>query len=231
MAEQKALSDYLARLAAELSFDSDLAARVQLEVACHLQDAADEQAGSADAMEIAIQRFGSPAWLARQYADVSLLRRATQLSSTILLIAGGVFLVMKTRGLFAVHPLAAASDHLQMIQAVAFSIDKVSFLAAVLLGAVGCIYVAAGRLLAPFRRRGAAYFRRCLFFSWITAWPLALCVIADVTLVVARLPAAAVGLSTAVSLLSAASQICFLAIVVLMVRKSLRRLERFGFDQ
>jgi hypothetical protein len=223
MAEEKALSDYLDRLAAALSFDPDLAARVRLEVACHLQDAADARGGSADAMEIAIRRFGPPVWLARQYSDLSLLRRAAQLSSSILLIAGGMFLAMKARGLFPVHPLGAASGDVQMVQAVAFSIDKVSFLAALLLGAAGCIYVAAGRLLAPFHRRSASHSSRCILLSWMMACPLALCVIADVTLVVARLPGAAIGLPAAMSLLSAASEIFFLAIMVRIVRKSLRR--------
>jgi hypothetical protein len=150
------------------------------------------------------------------------------LGGSILLIAGGMFLAMKARGLFPVHALGAASGHVQTVQAAAFSIDKVSFFAAVLLGAAGCVYVAAGRLLAPFQRRSEAHFRRCILLSWIMACPLALCVIADVTLVVARLPGAAIGLPTAVSLLSAASQICFLAIMVRIVRRSLRRFEHVG---
>jgi hypothetical protein len=225
MAEQRALTDYLDRLATALSFDPELAARVRLEVACHLQDAADAQGGSAEAMAVAIERFGAPAWLARQYTGLSLLRRATKLSGSFLLVAGAMFLAMRARGLFPVHPLAAASSQLQWIQAVAFAIDKASFFAAVLLAAAGCVFVAAGRLLAPFQRRSESHFRGWAVLSWIMLGPLVLCVVADVTLVLARLPGAAFGLPAAISLLSAASQIGLLAITVLIVRNSLRRLE------
>jgi len=225
MAEPRALSDYLDRLGAALNSDPDLAARVRLEVACHLQDAADAQGGSAEAMAIAIERFGPPVWLARQYTGLSLLRRATRLSGSFLLIAGAMFLAMRARGLFPVHPLAAVSSQVQFLQAVAFSIDKASFFAAVLLAAAGCIVVAAGRFLAPFRRRSEAHFRGWAVLSWIMLGPLVLCVVADVTLVLARLPGAAFGLPAAISLLSAASQIGLLAITVLIVRNSLRRLE------
>jgi hypothetical protein len=226
MAEQRALSDYLDQLGAALSFDPDLAARVRLEVACHLQDAADAQGGCAGAMESAIERFGPPAWLARQYTGLSLLRRATRLSGSFLLIAGAMFLAMRARGLFPVHPLTTASSHVQLIQAVAFSIDKASFFAAALIAAAGCIYVAAGRLLAPFQRQSESHFRRWAILSRIMLAPLFLCMVADVTLVLARLPGAAFGLPAAISLLSAASQIVLLAITVLIVRDSLRRLEK-----
>lgn len=119
------IDSYLAALDARLAFDPALRARVHVEVEDHLREAA-EARGEGEA----VQRFGRPEEIARQFAADVLAAQANRFWLTMLAAAGAAFLAMRLRrvmldsGAFDAAPGAALMDRYAFIAAMTLAVGS-----------------------------------------------------------------------------------------------------------
>ena len=101
MLQSSVVADYLDILGRELGYDPLLSRRVRLEVEDHLGEAAANEPGdSAEAQRRAVEKFGDPREIARQYAALSIFSQIRRVAVIIVLALAGIFLSMRGRGAF-----------------------------------------------------------------------------------------------------------------------------------
>src|SRR5215475_10526672 len=92
MPQSSVVADYLDILGRELSYDPLLSRRVRLEVEDHLWEAAANEGGdAAEAQRKAIEKFGDPGEIARQYAALSIFSQIRRVAVIVVLALVGIF--------------------------------------------------------------------------------------------------------------------------------------------
>jgi hypothetical protein len=164
----ESISCYAAAIAARLTFDRALSARVRQEVEDHLQEAAAAEGGDA---QRAIARFGEPRAIAAQFAATSLVAQMSRIGITVLLVLGAAFLAMKMRLAWYEFTGWGVCEASAPLAELLSTLDRSAFLVATATG------------LAGFAMDGA----RRLFLCWMAVALLAASVLCDGALTALRL--------------------------------------------
>jgi hypothetical protein len=219
------VTEYLDALARELSFDAALSCRVRQEVEDHFWEVANTGAGS-DAIEVqhrAIANFGDPREIARQYAASSLLGQIRRVDIVVILALAGILGAMKARGAWYGLLQWRLTGQFENVRAIGLLIDFYAFMIAVAIGIIGWAYL--GRRGAPtiFHKAYAKRVKRYIMLCTATAAALLASVITDAVLTGLHLLETKLWMSALVPLVSMATEIAFVSVLILNIRRTTRR--------
>jgi hypothetical protein len=198
------ISAYADGIAARLSFDRELSARVRREVEDHLHEAAAEHGN----VERAIERFGEPGAIAAQFASASVTAQAKKLSVTVLLVLGAAFLAMNMRLAWYDFTEWAVCENTAALGELLATLDRSAFLLAAATGLAG--------LLVHGRRR--------LFLYWMAAGLLTASVLCDGFLTAFRLAGWEWSIDFVVPLGSMALEAACAALLAFQLRRIAQRI-------
>ena len=167
MQQPDIVADYLDALGRELRFDAPLSRRVLKEAEDHLWEsaAADPSGISPEAVQRAINEFGAPREIARQYATVSLSRQTRWVGAIVTVALASVFAAMKGRLAWYGYMHWELNDRWNVIGL----IDRYTFLAALVFGAASVAYISSRRTPIVFSEAYREQVKRCAVVSAVTA--------------------------------------------------------------
>jgi hypothetical protein len=224
MLRSSAVVDYLDLLGRELSYDPMLSRRVRLEVEDHLWEAASNEDGdAAETQRRAIEKFGDPREIARQYAALSIFSQIRRVAVIVVLSLAGIFLSMRGRGAWYSHMQWRFSDQTQFIGTVGMSVTRYAFMLALAIGLVGCVYIAGRRVPTRLHQAYCEQIRRSAAFCMLAGYALLASVAADVVLTTLHLLDAKYSAAALVPVLSAGAEIALLGLLFLNIRAAIRR--------
>jgi hypothetical protein len=224
MLQSSAVADYLDLLGRELGYDPALSRRVRLEVEDHLWEAASNEGSDApEAQRKAIERFGDPRDIARQYAALSIFSQIRRVAVIVVLALLGIFLSMRGRGAWYSLMQSGLNDQTQFIGAIGLSVTRYAFLLALAIGLVGCAYIASRRAPMRLHRAYCEQIRRSAMFCMLAGYALLASVAADVVLTTLHLVGMKSSLAALIPILSAGVEIALLGLLFLNIRVTIRR--------
>ena len=224
MLQSSVVADYLDILGRELSYDGLLSRRVRLEVEDHLWEAvANEGSDDAEAQRRAIEKFGDPKEIARQYAALSIFSQIRRLAVIVVLALAGIFLSMKGRGAWYSLMQWQFSDQTQFIGAIGLSVTRYAFMFALAIGLLACAYIACRRVPIRLHQAYCEQIRRSTTFCVLAGYALLASVAADVILTTLHLLEARYSAAALIPILSAGVEIALLGLLFLNIRVAIRR--------
>src|SRR5436305_6242716 len=175
------ITEYLAELAAALSFDRRLASRVAREVEDHLRETVAEYAPGdrAEAERRAIANFGDPRVLAMQFASLSLARRTRRAGIAVVLAVIAVLTAMKVRVAWYAAAEWRIGEDARQLAGTVLAIDRFAFWGAVIVGLIALFYAGYLRVPAVLQANYCRQNRRVVFLSAAAACSLVVSVISD----------------------------------------------------
>jgi hypothetical protein len=224
MLQPNIVADYLDALARELSFDARLGRRVRKEVEDHLWEAAFNEPGDAiEAQRRAIEKFGDPREIARQYAPVSVLAQIRRVAIIVILALAGIFLSMKGRGAWYSLMQWGLSDQTKFVGAIAVSVTRYAFMLALAIGLAGCAYIGSRHAPARLHRAYCGQIRRSMTFCLWAACALLTSVAVDTILTALHVLEAKHSAAALIPILSAGVEMALLGILFLNIRLAIQR--------
>jgi hypothetical protein len=224
MLQSSVVADYLDILGRELSYDPLLSRRVRLEVEDHLWEAAaNEPRDAAEAQRRAIEKFGDPREIARQYVALSIFSQIRRVAVIVVLALAGIFLSMKGRGAWYSLMQWGFSDQTQFIGAIGVSVARYAFMLALAIGLVGCAYIGSRRAPTSLHLAYCEQMRRSTTFCVLAGYALLTSVAADVILTTLHLLETKYSAAALIPILSAGIEIALLGLLFLNIRVAIRR--------
>ncbi len=224
MREPSPIDTYIETLERELSFDMELSRRVRTEVEDHLSEAAAARSGpSPEAQRRAIENFGDPRDLARQYIAASLLAQVRRSGAVTVLGLIGIFVMMKARVAWYGFTQWESSQSLKMVSAIGLPIDRYAFMLALIIALIGCLYIGARRVPAEFGLAYSKEIKRCMVLCGAVAGALLVAIFIETVLTAIRLWGAGVSAAALVPTLSLAVEIAIATVLIRHVRATIRR--------
>jgi hypothetical protein len=224
MLQSSVVADYLDILGRELGYDPLLSRRVRLEVEDHLWEAATNEPGdSAEAQRRAVEKFGDPREIARQYAALSIFSQIRRVAVIIVLALAGIFLSMKGRGAWYSLMHWGFSDQTQFIGAIGLSVTRYAFMLALAIGLVGCAYIGSRRVPTTLHRAYCEQMRHSTTFCVLAGYALLTSVAADVILTTLHLLETKFSAAALIPVLLAGVEIALLGLLFLNIRVAIRR--------
>jgi hypothetical protein len=219
------ISDYLERLARELSFDRSLARNVRQEAEDHLWEAvaADTTGDMLAAQQRAIANFGDPRAIAAGFATVSLARHSRKAGVAAVLAIASVFVAMKVRIAWYAAAQWAISDELRAVSGLVVSVDRYAFWLSVITGLGGWAYIVSRQIPATFHPAYRRQLRRFFFLSSAAAAALVVSVISDGVLTALLLRGTELSAEFLVPAFSMAIEIACVGVLLFHIRGTARR--------
>jgi hypothetical protein len=218
------ITQYLAELAAALSFDRRLARRVAREVEDHLRETVAEYAPGdrAEAERRAIANFGDPRVLAMQFASLSLARRTRRAGIAVVLAVIAVLMAMKVRvAWYAAAEWRICEDARQLAGTV-LAIDRYAFWGAIIVGLIALFYAGYIRVPAVLQAKYCRQNRRVIFLCAAAACSLVVSVVSDGVLTALQL-SGELREAAIIPLVSMAAEIACVGAVSLLIIDTLCR--------
>ncbi len=183
------IQEYLEKLTGELAFDPSLSRRLRQEVEDHLREAvsADPSGDALDAERRAVANFGDPRFIAAQFGVASLAACARRIGVAAVLVAAGVFALMKARLSWYGMVLLPAPDQAGSLGAVVLAVDRYAFWLAFLAAFAGWTYIESRGVPAGFTKDYRARIRRFAVLSSVGTAALIVSVVSDGVLTLLRL--------------------------------------------
>ena len=224
MPQSSVVADYLDSLGRELSYDPLLSRRVRLEVEDHLWEAAANEGGdAAEAQRRAVEKFGDPQEIARQYAALSIFSQIRRVAVIVVVALAGIFLSMRGRGAWYSLMHWGLSDQTQFIGAIGMSVTRYAFMLALAIGLVGCAYISSRRVPTRLHQAYCEQIRRSTTFCALAGYALLTSVAADVMLTTLHLLETKYAAAALIPIVSAAVEIALLGLLFLNIRLAIRR--------
>jgi hypothetical protein len=214
------IQDYLEVLTRELDFDRSLSRCVRKEVEDHLWEAvaADRSGNSYEAERQAIANFGDARAIAAEFAVISLARHTRRAGIAAVLIIVSVFIAMKARVAWYAAMQWAISDDLRAVGRMVMTIDRYAFLASVVIGLGGWIYIQSRRIPAAFDPAYRRQLRRFFLLCGAAAAALVVSVISDAVLTALQLRGTGLSAEFLVPLLSMAIELVCVGMLIFRIR-------------
>jgi len=214
------IENYLELLARELDFDRSLSRCVRQEVEDHLWEAvaANRSGNSNEAERQAVANFGDARAIAAEFAVVSLARHSRRAGIAAVLIIVSVFIAMKARVAWYAAMQWAISDDLRAAGSLAITIDRYAFLASVVIGFSGWIYIQSRRIPVAFDPAYRRKLRRFFLLCGAAAAALVVSVISDAVLTALQLRGTGLSAEFLVPILSMAIEIVCVGILIFRIR-------------
>src|SRR3954451_248455 len=240
------ITQYLAELAAALSFDRRLARRVAREVEDHLRETVAEYAPGdrAEAERRAIANFGEPRALAMQFASLSLARRTRRAGIAVVVgvIAGltamqaraargaaiavvlaviAVLTAMKVRVAWYAAAEWRIGEDARELAGTVLAIDRYGFWGAIIVGLIALFYAGYIRVPAVLQAKYCRQNRRVIFLCAAAACSLVVSVVSDGVLTALQL-SGELREAAIIPLVSMAAEIACAGAVILLIIDTLR---------
>ena len=220
------VSDYLDRLVGALRFDGALAQRVRREAEDHLLEAladAPDDGSPDDAQRRAIDRFGDPRAIARQYAAASLQRQTRRAGATLIIVTAAIVLAMRGRAAwYGLMQWGLCADFVEIAR-IGMLIDRYAFMLAFAIGLVGWAYIGSRGAIADLRGTGRAQVRRGMLLCTAAAVPLIGSVLSDALLTGLRLATIEPSAAALVPLAAMAAEAALAAALIVVIWRTIRR--------
>jgi HAAS domain-containing protein len=224
MLRSSLVAGYLDTLGRELSYDPLLSRRVRLEVEDHLWEAAANEGGdAAEAQRKAIEKFGDPREIARQYAALSIFSQIRRVAVIVVLALVGIFLSMRGRSAWYSLMQWGFSDQTQFIGAIGVSVTRYAFMLAFAIGLVGCAYIGSCRAPTGLHQAYCEQMRRSTTLCVLAGYALLTSVAVDVMLTTLHLLETKYAAAALIPILSAGVEIALLGLLFLNIRVAIRR--------
>lgn len=214
------IENYLEQLGRELDFDRSLSRCVRQEVEDHLWEAvaANRSGNSYEAERQAVANFGDARAIAAEFAVVSLARHSRRAGIAAVLIIVSVFIAMKARVAWYAAMQLAISDDLRAVGKIVIAIDRYAFLASVVVGLGGWIYIQSRRIPAAFDPAYRRQLRRFFLLCGAAAAALVVSVISDAVLTALQLRGTGLSAEFLVPILSMAIELGCVGILIFRIR-------------
>jgi len=214
------IENYLDLLARELDFDRSLSRCVRQEVEDHLWEAvaANQSGNGFEAQRQAVANFGDARAIAAEFAVVSLARHSRRAGITAVLVIASVFIAMKARVAWYAAMQWAISGDVRAAGSLVLTIDRYAFLASVVIGLAGWIYIRSRQIPAAFDPAYRRQLRRFSLLCGAAAAALVVSVISDAVLTALQLKGTGLSAEFLVPLLSMAIEIVGVGILVFRIR-------------
>jgi|tagenome__1003787_1003787.scaffolds.fasta_scaffold20904438_2 hypothetical protein len=217
------ITQYLAELAAALSFDRRLARRVAREVEDHLRETVAEYAPGdrAEAERRAIANFGDPRVLAMQFASLSLARRTRRAGIAVVLAVIAVLMAMKVRVAWYAAAEWRIGEDARQLAGTVLAIDRYAFWGAIIVGLIALFYAGYIRVPAVLQAKYCRQNRRVIFLCAAAACSLVVSVVSDGVLTALQL-SGELREAAIIPLVSMAAEIACAGAVILLIIDTLR---------
>ena len=214
------IENYLEQLGRELDFDRSLSRCVRQEVEDHLWEAvaANRSGNSYEAERQAVANFGDARAIAAEFAVVSLARHTRRAGIAAVLIIVSVFIAMKARVAWYAAMQLAISDDLRAAGRIVMTIDRYAFLASVVIGLGGWIYIQSRQIPAAFDPACRRQLRRFFLLCGAAAVALVVSVISDAVLTALQLSGTGLSAEFLVPILSMAIELGCVGILIFRIR-------------
>jgi hypothetical protein len=214
------IENYLEQLGRELDFDRSLSRCVRQEVEDHLWEAvaASRSGNSHEAERQAVANFGDARAIAAEFAVVSLARHTRRAGIAAVLIIVSVFIAMKARVAWYAAMQLAISDDVRAAGRIVITIDRYAFLASVVIGLGGWIYIQSRQIPAAFDPAYRRQLRRFFLLCGAAAVALVVSVISDAVLTALQLSGTGLSAEFLVPILSMAIELVCVGILIFRIR-------------